>query len=74
MARSFYGISGGDKAANAGIERRFSKMNVCFNSLDDFGRLLSFDGIIGRDAHVSFLESEPFASVVSMGELRHLWH
>lgn len=74
MARSFYGISGGDKAANAGIERRFSKMNVCFNSLDDdFGRLLSFDGIIGRDAHVSFLESEPFASVVSMGELRHLW-
>jgi hypothetical protein len=71
MARSFYGISGGDKAANAGIERRFSKMNVCFNSLE--GKLLSFDGLIGRDAHVSFLESEPFASVVSIGELRHLW-
>jgi hypothetical protein len=74
MARSFYGISGGDKAINAGIERRFSKINVTFFSLEESSRLLSIEGIIGRDAHVSFLESEPLASAFSIGdEFRHLW-
>jgi hypothetical protein len=73
MARNFYGITTGDNAANAGIARRFTKLIVRFIALEDASRLLSLDGLVGRDAHVSFLESEPFASSFSVGHLRHIW-
>ena len=64
MARSFYGFGGGGgRVAEASIARRFEKLEVRWLAL---ARGLSVDLMIGRDAHVAFLESEAFAAALAI--------
>ena len=64
-ARAFYGLGGGGGGGvtEASIAQRFEKLDVHFL---DLPRGLSVDHIIGRDAHVAFLESEAFAAALAV--------
>ena len=68
-ARAFYGF-GGNRTVEAGIARRFEKLDVRFLALEN--ARLSVDGVIGRDAHVAHLESEAFAAALAV-TLRELF-
>ena len=67
-ARAFFGF-GGNRAVEAGIAQRFEKVDVRFLALEH--ARFSVDGVIGRDAHVSFLESEAFAAALAITLRRH---
>ena len=60
-ARSFYGVGSGEGEAGA-VAGRFAKLEARFLALDGG---LSFDSVVGRDAHVAFLESEAFACALA---------
>ena len=63
--RAFYGLGGGRaRAAEAGIAQRFEKVDVRFIALEH--ARLSLDGVIGRDAHLCFLENEAFAAALAV--------
>ena len=60
-ARRFFGLG-----ECTGVARRFLKITVHFNALDELSARLSFDSVVGRDAHISHLESEPLSAALAV--------